>query len=458
LIIIKKWQLAFCDGDHCAAALLSFFEYWHNIKLELSQRARQANELALKYGKPATHDDSLLQFHTDEDLRAGLLGLYGTMKIRKGRRRLIEKGAITEHPNPVRRYAFDKTIYYHFHDDVINAWLARYNAGPSSARNGGSIAKNGERAAKNGERAAKNGAQFCESSFKLNDLQTSAHQITTEITSETTTTTQRAPQDEQTRQPEEPGGSGSSHSSLTFNSATGDNTPLTDKEILPVSEEMPCTDEKLLLTRERESPASEALSTTDETNSQTTATTTLAPARNGRDHSRDSHNLIFDFKLATLTPAQQQRTAKLLEGLDEEVAQQVLDELNCAIDYGSIKKSKWAWLQSVARSAREGTFIPTSDLADRRQAQAQTQVLAVQAPVRKPSQAWEEHREDLLHDGITSVDYHTYIAPLHGREDGKTLWLEAPNNFVANWVRARLPQIEAVMQPCLQLPIRICIG
>jgi hypothetical protein len=66
LIIIKKWQLAFCDGDHCAAALLSFFEYWHNIKLELSQRARQANELALKYGKPATQQGSRMRLQDSE--------------------------------------------------------------------------------------------------------------------------------------------------------------------------------------------------------------------------------------------------------------------------------------------------------------------------------------------------------------------------------------------------------
>lgn len=33
LIVIRQWQLDFCESNHCAAALLSFFEYWHNIRL-----------------------------------------------------------------------------------------------------------------------------------------------------------------------------------------------------------------------------------------------------------------------------------------------------------------------------------------------------------------------------------------------------------------------------------------
>lgn len=49
LIVIHRWQLEFCKDDkgkvnECAAALLSFFEYWHNIKLEMSERNRAAND------------------------------------------------------------------------------------------------------------------------------------------------------------------------------------------------------------------------------------------------------------------------------------------------------------------------------------------------------------------------------------------------------------------------------
>ena len=174
LLIIRQWQLTFCEGNHCAAALLSLFEYWHNLRLDLSQRARQANAAARQHGQPATQEESLLQFHSDEQLQDGLLDLYGTKKIREGRRLLVEKGAITEHPNPNPRYAFDKTLYFQFRPEVINAWLdQRRNSPPAGhgnppppdqnvpsgdcGNNYVTCAKNGERVAKNGERVAKNG-------------------------------------------------------------------------------------------------------------------------------------------------------------------------------------------------------------------------------------------------------------------------------------------------------------
>jgi hypothetical protein len=78
LIVIRQWQLDFCESNHCAAALLSFFEYWHNIRLDLSQRTGPAKTAARPHGKPATQDESLLQFHSDDQLRTGLLDLYGT--------------------------------------------------------------------------------------------------------------------------------------------------------------------------------------------------------------------------------------------------------------------------------------------------------------------------------------------------------------------------------------------
>lgn len=91
----------------------------------MSQRAGPANAAARPHGKPATQDESLLQFHSDEQLHAGLLGLYGTMKIREARRLLVAKGVLTEHLNPKPRYAFDRTIHYLFHPEVVNIWLAQ---------------------------------------------------------------------------------------------------------------------------------------------------------------------------------------------------------------------------------------------------------------------------------------------------------------------------------------------
>ena len=64
LIVIHQWQLVFCEGDAATAALLSYFEYWHNVKLEIQANAK-ANEMPF--------EPSLLQFHSEKELIEGIL-------------------------------------------------------------------------------------------------------------------------------------------------------------------------------------------------------------------------------------------------------------------------------------------------------------------------------------------------------------------------------------------------
>ena len=170
-------------------------------------------------------------------------------------------------------------------------------------------------------------------------------------------------------------------------------------------------------------------------------------------------DLIFDFSLATLTPEQRERAFKTLEGLSSEMAQQVLDEWNHAHACGSIKQSKWGWLRKVAETARSGQFIPSAELADRRQAQAQAPMSEAreQPAQRKASPVWRQQREQLRNQ-LPDTDYGVYIAPLRGREDMEGLWLEAPNRTVAEWVSGNLPLIEETLRPHTDLPIRVCIG
>ena len=190
LLIIRQWQLEFCEGNHCAAALLSLFEYWHNIRLDMRDKARQANQIAERHGAPGGQDESLLQFHSDDQLRAGLLRLYGTKKMRTARRLLAAKGVITECANPNPRYKFDKTVYFYFHPQVVNAWITSQGGRqllpepprPPSGADG--VFADGRAAlfvatvpacGKNAERIGKNA-----------DVHT---EITTETTTEITTTT-----------------------------------------------------------------------------------------------------------------------------------------------------------------------------------------------------------------------------------------------------------------------------
>lgn len=109
LLIIRTWQLKYCDGNTTACALLSFFEYWHTTKLE-------------EYARTGNPTD-LLQYHTFKQLEKGILWLSKQKTIRNARQLLIEKGAITIHQNPDPEKADDRTTFYLLNHQKINHWL-----------------------------------------------------------------------------------------------------------------------------------------------------------------------------------------------------------------------------------------------------------------------------------------------------------------------------------------------
>ena len=119
LVLIRQSYVDLCDGNHCAAALLNFFEYWHNIKMEHIRQAKAINALAESYGDEPTQDTSLYQFHNDQELQDGLCGLYGTRIIREALKLLESKGFIEvrRHPNP--RYDFDTTKHFLFNPEQV---------------------------------------------------------------------------------------------------------------------------------------------------------------------------------------------------------------------------------------------------------------------------------------------------------------------------------------------------
>jgi len=123
LIIIRKWQIKFCENNRCAAALLSFFEYWHNIKLEIKEKNERTNKIAKQHGDNSTQDVTLSQFHSQNDLTEGILGLYSKDKIIASLQILQSKGVISIFKNPNPKYKFDKTNFFTFYPEVIHDWL-----------------------------------------------------------------------------------------------------------------------------------------------------------------------------------------------------------------------------------------------------------------------------------------------------------------------------------------------
>lgn len=150
-IMIRQSYVALCDGNHCAAALLSFMEGWHNHRLEQIPKANYQNALAQASGEEGTQDTSLLQFHNDRDFSEGLCGLFGRETIRKALRLLTEKGCITIHKNPNPRYAFDATRYILFHAERVQHLLHLPKMAHPSAENGTRSAENSQPSAENSQ-------------------------------------------------------------------------------------------------------------------------------------------------------------------------------------------------------------------------------------------------------------------------------------------------------------------
>jgi hypothetical protein len=124
IVLIKASQVQICDGNHCAAALLSYFEYWHNIRLQQTKQAEHANKVSALHGEPGTQDTTLLQYHTEDDIEEGLLHLYGRKTIRAGIALLVRKQFLSLHDNPNARYRFDRTHYFLLHPKTVQEHIS----------------------------------------------------------------------------------------------------------------------------------------------------------------------------------------------------------------------------------------------------------------------------------------------------------------------------------------------
>ena len=119
---IYQWQLDFCDGNACAAALMSYFEFCHNGKLQQLQQSKTLNDALEKTPQGRTQIETLLQWHTTADLEKAVL-FYKRDKISQGVKFLASKGVIELHSNPDPRLWFDRTQHYLFIPETVNTWI-----------------------------------------------------------------------------------------------------------------------------------------------------------------------------------------------------------------------------------------------------------------------------------------------------------------------------------------------
>jgi hypothetical protein len=124
---IYEWQLEFCDGNQCAAALMSYFEYCHNWKLEQLEQAKKQNDELETSGKARTQNETLLQWHSAKELEQAVM-LYKRDTIQKAIDTvLVPKDVLEVRKNPNPRLWFDHTKHFLFKPKTLNNWLdARY--------------------------------------------------------------------------------------------------------------------------------------------------------------------------------------------------------------------------------------------------------------------------------------------------------------------------------------------
>ena len=122
LLLLRQWQVE-AFGDAVTGGLISYFEYWHSIKLKSLSTAHAFNRAAEMHGDTDTQDTSLLQYHTLPEIEASLLGIGKRNKIRSSIQTLVSAKIISKHRNPSDKYKFDRTTYYLFHPEVVQAYL-----------------------------------------------------------------------------------------------------------------------------------------------------------------------------------------------------------------------------------------------------------------------------------------------------------------------------------------------
>ena len=130
-ILVVRKSFEAITGSRSAGILLSYLVYWHDIKLAQNVKNKRMNEVAVQHGEEGEQDVSQLQYHSLEEVRVQCMGLLSQKATVLARKVLVEKGFVTEHLNPQKKYRFDKTIFYQVHPKMINKALLLHEECPT---------------------------------------------------------------------------------------------------------------------------------------------------------------------------------------------------------------------------------------------------------------------------------------------------------------------------------------
>ena len=115
-LLIKKQYVELCEGNHCAAALLWFFEYRHNLIVSaMSHKVWNFEDTISLY-------DQALQPCPMSLLEVAMMGLFKEKAIRTALTLLKSLDLITADKNP-RATHLDNTLYVFFNAEILSDYL-----------------------------------------------------------------------------------------------------------------------------------------------------------------------------------------------------------------------------------------------------------------------------------------------------------------------------------------------
>ena len=121
-LVLRRWQYIFCDGNSCAASVLSYLCYWHEIKSRMAEKYRQQNDTAEQHGDDRHADESMWQWHTTEQIMDGIM-IYGKESVRQAIAFLEQRGVVKIGKNPNPKYSFDRTRFFLLNERMIESYL-----------------------------------------------------------------------------------------------------------------------------------------------------------------------------------------------------------------------------------------------------------------------------------------------------------------------------------------------
>lgn len=119
VLVLRKSYIDICEGDRCAAALLSQFEYWTNVRLAQVEQ----EEIKATQERFYSPNRTLWVYKSREDLASDLMGLYGVKSVGAALKVLKDLGFIRGRTNP--NDPLKRTPQWELQIDAVNEALRK---------------------------------------------------------------------------------------------------------------------------------------------------------------------------------------------------------------------------------------------------------------------------------------------------------------------------------------------